>query len=169
MQNHAGTLSLENSSLFGLIDYEDPEDLHYTGVDYDFKVLKFTILFLNSHTERFASQVEVQLNTLFGEDATLQNADHGNNIILTGVYQQHDDTSSYVFVEQDDNVFDMQSFVLDEVDVQQAQFYTVVPDDPAEDRARCTRVLFSMACSAFRRSKASTCSRMAPATHSPVG
>ncbi len=134
---------IENSSLFALIDYEDPANLDYTGVDYDFKVLQFSMLFLNSQIERFSSQIQVQLNKLFAEEATLRFGDFGNNLVLNGVYQQHEGKSSYVFIEQESNVFDMTSFVLDEINIVQVQFFTLVPDDPAADRNNIkTRFVF---------------------------
>jgi hypothetical protein len=134
---------IENSSLFALIDYEDTANLDYTGLDYDFKVLQFSMLFLNSQIERFSSQIQVQLNLLFAEGATLRYGETGNNLVLNGVYQQHEGKSSYVFVEQESNVFDMASFVLEEINILQAQFFTLLPDDPgaAHDTVK-TRFVF---------------------------
>ena len=143
VHEESGTLALENSTLFGLIDYESLQDLDYTGVDYDFKVLQLSILFESSRVQTFTSRVEVQLNTLFGEDATLRYAETGNNIVLNGVYQEHDGAASYVFVQNLENVFDMGSYVLAEVDIERAQFFTLVPDDPAAgDNAVHTRFVF---------------------------
>lgn len=137
-------VALDNSSLFGLIDYESPADLAYTGVDYDFKVLQLSIRFEDSRIASFAARIEVQLNTLFGSRATLRYAEHGNNIVLNGVYQQHGETSSYVFLQPDENIFDMRSPVLREVDITRAQFFTLVPADAAVDRAAVrTRFVFT--------------------------
>jgi hypothetical protein len=144
IQDDVTPLALDNSSVFGLIDYESPTDLAYTGVSYDFKVLQLTIRFEDSRIANFASRIEVQLNTLLGSQATLRYAEHGNNIVLNGVYQQQGATGTYVFLEADDNLFDMKSPVLREVDIKQAEFYTLAPADAAADRAQVrTRFVFT--------------------------
>jgi hypothetical protein len=66
---------------------------------------------------------------LFGEEAILDIPDHGNNLILNGIYQKHDGHNSYVFLEDETNAFAMQSFVLNEVVINHAQFITVIPPD----------------------------------------
>jgi hypothetical protein len=140
VHTESGTLALQNSTLFGLIDYQSYDDINYTGVDYDFKVQRLSVLFENSHIQTFNSLVQVQLNTLFGESSTLRYADNGNNIVLSGVYQRHDDSSSYIFVQNEPNIFDMKSFVLAEIDIQRVQFFTVTDDAPKDSDQDSTSV-----------------------------
>lgn len=130
VQRTANNLSLQDSSLFGLIYYDDSQDLVYNPItksDYLFKVLTLKVLFKNSAIVSFASQIELYINRLFGELAIQQDSEHGNNIILNGVYQKQGDTESYVFSEQGDNVYKMSSQVLYDVEVLKAQFNSVIP------------------------------------------
>jgi hypothetical protein len=126
IQRTNNTLSLEDSSLFGLIYYDDSQDLTYNQTDYQFKVLTLKVLFKNSSIVSFASQIELYINKLFGELAVQQDSEHGNNLILNGVYQKQGDTESYVFSEQGDNVYKMTSKVLDDVEILKAQFNSVI-------------------------------------------
>jgi hypothetical protein len=124
---HDGTdLSVQDSSLFGLIYYDDSTDLTYNQTDYQFKVLTLKVLFKNSAIVSFASQIELYINKFFGELAVQQNSAHGNNLLLNGVYQKQGDTESYVFSEQGSNLYTMTSAVLQNVEILKAQFNTVV-------------------------------------------
>jgi hypothetical protein len=128
VQRTGNNLSLQDSSLFGLIYYDDSQDLTYNNKsDYQFKVLTLKVLFKNSAIVSFASQIELYINRLFGELAIQEDSEHGNNIILNGVYQKQGDTESYVFSEQGDNVYKMSSKVLYDVEVLKAQFNSVIP------------------------------------------
>ncbi|MBI3653170.1 MAG: hypothetical protein HY231_19250 [Acidobacteria bacterium] len=126
IQLASGNLSMQDSSLFGLIYYDDTTDLTYNQTDYQFKVLTLKVLFKNSAIVSFASQIELYINKFFGELAVQQNSAHGNNLLLNGVYQKQGDTESYVFTEQGDNIYAMTSKVLSEVEILKAQFNTVV-------------------------------------------
>ncbi|MEP7341100.1 MAG: hypothetical protein ABI977_25445 [Acidobacteriota bacterium] len=121
------TLTVQNSTLFGLINYNDPTDLSSTTADYQYKVLNLAVLFVNSEINNFSSVIELLVNRLFAEPATLQGSAIGNNLKLTGVYQKHGDSGSYVFQNQDNNVFQITSQVLNQVVINEAQFITVVP------------------------------------------
>ncbi|HEY0068783.1 MAG TPA: hypothetical protein VGE04_02300 [Chloroflexia bacterium] len=121
------TMTPLNSTLFGLISYNDPADLTNEGVDYQFKVQNLSVLFVNSEVSNFASTIEVMINSLFGEPAQLQNSKIGNNIKLNGVYQKHGGSGSYTFSNSGNNVFQVTSQVLDTVVVNYAQFITIVP------------------------------------------
>lgn len=123
-----GVIQPSNSSLFGLILYEDTEDLTYQGDPYDYKVLSLRVLFLNSEIAAFASQVELLVAELFGETSSLQNSTHGDNIILNGIWQKHGTKDSYVFAKEGDDVFKISSHVLDSVVISGAQFVTVIPE-----------------------------------------
>lgn len=124
-------VDIENGTLFGLIHYDDDVDIPFQDTDYAFKVLTLSVVFRNSLIASFASTIEVQINSLFGEASTLYYGDYGNNIVLTGSYQQHGDQGSYVFTQSVENLFQMDSFVLQQVDMLQVNFLTAVPADPA--------------------------------------
>jgi hypothetical protein len=122
-----GSMTPLNSTLFGLISYSDPSELINTGVDYQFKVLNLSVLFVNSEVSNFNSTIEVMINKLFGEPALLQNSTSGNNIHLNGIYQKHGDSGSYTFSNSNSNTFGIASQVLSQVVIDNAQFITVVP------------------------------------------
>lgn len=128
------TLTPQDSSLFGLVFYDDPADLTGTNDPYRFKVNTLKVRFENSAVVSFSSRIELLVNELFADPVTLQGSEHGNNLVLDGVYQRQGTTSSYVFATSGDNVFTATSAALDSVDVVKAQFVTVVPSDQAEQQ-----------------------------------
>jgi hypothetical protein len=123
------TIQVSDSSIFGLIYYEDKQDLVYSSAAYDFKVLSLRVLFANSEIASFSSQIELLVAELFSQRSTLKNSLHGDNIILNGVMQRHGDEESYSFTEQGTNTFAIESKVLDTVVVDKAQFVTLQQDN----------------------------------------
>jgi hypothetical protein len=132
----AGVITPTNSSLFGLIFYESPDSAAGAPPPYAFNVLNLKVRFENSMVKTFASQIELLVDELFGEPATLVDAANEmkplpeNVLLLDGVYQQQGATGGYTFTTPADNLFSMTSAVLDSVDVAIAQFVTVVPPKP---------------------------------------
>lgn len=120
-------LIVHDSSLFGLIDYEDDQNLTDFGTDYQFKVKTLKVLFQNSDIASFSSQIEIMANKFFGEPVTLEGSTTGNNLLLTGTLQKHDGHDSYLFIKQGDDIFKFNSHVLDELEILKAQFITIVP------------------------------------------
>lgn len=127
-------LELGDSSLFGLIYYSNLTEQNDAGTPYRFKVLSLKILFSSSAIQSFSSSVELLVNELFGEKVELLEGPHGNNLILNGVYQTHDGQSSYMFLSQAETVFQVDSAVLDSVNVTKAQFVMAVPSGNTEDK-----------------------------------
>lgn len=128
---------LGETALWGLIDYQDPADLVFReGTEYAFKVLQLTVEFRNSAVTGFSSRIELMVNRLFGARATLRGGEHGNNLVLLGVYQRHDGGGTYSFRETGPSTFDLANSALVGVEVSSAQFLTVVPTDAAADRDR---------------------------------
>ncbi|TND08822.1 MAG: hemagglutinin protein [Bacteroidetes bacterium] len=125
----SGALSLRDTALFGLVYYNDPVDQYNEGEPYAFKVLSLNVLFKNSVITDFFSQVELMMNKVFGETCMMVDTIHGNNLVLNGSYQKHDGHASYVFVQNQRNVYSVTSAVLNQVEVLQAQFVTVIPPD----------------------------------------
>ena len=121
------TLTLGDSSLFGLILYDDPEDLYFNGSMYDFKVLLLKVLFANSTITGFASRIELMTNGYFGDFGDLLASEHNNNLILDGSRQLQGDTPTYVYEQEGSNVFVMRSKVLREVEITKSQFVTLAP------------------------------------------
>ena len=122
---HAGDPKLDDSSVGGLIFYEDPEDLFYNGEDYDYKVLSLRVLFENSAMVDFSSQVELMINKLFDEPALLIDSERGNNVVLNGYFQRSGASASYVFVDQGQHIFQMGQKVLSQIVIDEARMVTV--------------------------------------------
>lgn len=122
-----GSFAVHDSSLFGLIRYSDPGAIVDRDVDYNFKVLNLNVLFENSGVGSFSSQIALLINTLFLEPVSLKNSNGGGTMTLNGVYQQHNDQGSYVFSSQEKTVFQVNSQVLDSVEIDKAAFLTLIP------------------------------------------
>jgi hypothetical protein len=120
IQSDGVTPSIQASSLFGLIDYEDTALPPAAAAGYQFKMLSLNVLFLNSAVARFSSQAALQMNELFGEPAAL--ASTNNCIVLNGVYQSSGANPAYVFTTSAASSFAMTSGVLNNVVISQAQF-----------------------------------------------
>jgi hypothetical protein len=125
-------LSIAPSSMFGLINYQAPSPLQPHLGDYQFQVEQLKVLFLNSAIAGFSSVIDFQINSLFGEPATLE--DFPNNVVkLYGVYQKHvvngQVQESYLFQTAlgQPATFDMTSGVLNAVQLAKGQFITTAP------------------------------------------
>jgi hypothetical protein len=90
-------VSQGHSAIFGLIDYDQQEDIAHIEGEFDFKVLLLQVLFVNSMIANFAGRIELFINRLFGELVTLYNSEHYNNILLNGTYQRQGTSGHYVF------------------------------------------------------------------------
>lgn len=146
------------SSLFGLIDYEDvayqlnlqqggqPDDpVPPQPGDYDFKVLLLKILLENSATKAFSSKVQVSIQQLFSDAVKLNPSEQANNyncIVLNGSYQNHDGTATYVFDQTGDNVFVTATNVLQSINITKIQFNTL--RNQASDAATKVHSRFSL-------------------------
>lgn len=125
-------LSIADSSIFGLINYQAPSPLAPSGADYQYQVEQLKVLFLNSAVASFSSIIDLQVNDLFGESAKL--AGSANNIVqMYGVYQQQvvngQTLDSYVFQTASGEVsnFYLKSNVLNAVQFSKGQFITLRP------------------------------------------
>ena len=116
-----------DSSLFGLISYDDPEHQFAPGEPYAFKVLSLQVRFQNSAIAQFSSRIELMVNRLFDEPANLPNGEAGNNLIFDGVYQKQGEQESYVFLQKGANLFRVTSNVIESVETARGQFLTVIP------------------------------------------
>lgn len=133
-----GTLVFQTTSSFGLIDYQNPIDQYFSSdTAFAFRVLQLTVGFENGVLSSFTSRVELLINRLFGAVTRLFPSEHGNNILLDGVYQSQvrpDGTSegTYVFAMRGENVFQLATGALRNVDLLSTQMVTVKPADPAK-------------------------------------
>ncbi|HWL35345.1 MAG TPA: hypothetical protein VNQ77_04060 [Frankiaceae bacterium] len=136
-----GRIAFERSSMFGLIDYLNPEDQYFDeNIAYAFRVLQLTVGIRNSAVTTFTSRAELLVNRLFGASARLLPTAHGNNVILDGAHQrqrlpdgtEHD---TYVFSMSGDNLFNLDGAVLRSVELLALQLVTAKASDPASGTA----------------------------------
>ncbi len=118
------TSTVMPSSVFALIDYEDPAPL-VSSDDYQFKVNSLKVLIANSNIASFSSQIELLINSLFGEAVTQVNAPD-NNLIFHGYYQQSNGVGCYKFITTSQTAYTVTSSVLYQVGIESANFVTVV-------------------------------------------
>jgi hypothetical protein len=136
-----GTIGFEQSSMFGLIDYQNPEDQYFSeNIPYAFRVLQLTVGIRNSVVTTFTSRAELLVNRLFGAGARLLPTEHGNNVILDGAHQQQtlpDGTThdTYVFSMTGDNTFQLDGVVLQSVELLGMQLVTAKASDPPSGSA----------------------------------
>lgn len=136
-----GTVAFDRSSMFGLIDYVNPEDQYFsTNIPYAFRVLQLTVGIRNSVVTTFTSRAELLVNRLFGAPARLLPTAHGNNVILDGAHQQQrlpDGTThdTYVFSMSGDNLFQVDGLVLQSVELLATQLVTAKAFDPTKSSA----------------------------------
>ncbi|HKP53055.1 MAG TPA: hypothetical protein VJ183_10415 [Chloroflexia bacterium] len=137
---NGGQPQQQQSSLFGLIYYENDAYPPADASGYNFNVLNLKVLFENSSIKSFASQIEVSLDKLFGEPVLQENS-ASNSIVLDGSYQNENGKQSYAFGESGDNIFQFtNSGVLNNVEILKAQFTTSIPSaglkpgDPVQTR-----------------------------------
>jgi hypothetical protein len=121
------TIALDDSSLFGLLLYEDETDLVYSGSAYDFKVLSLKVRFANTTVASFSSQVELLVGQLFNELSTLCESMRGDNVLLNGTLEQ----GAYRFTSFALNHFTIDSQVLDFVEIAHAELVTVLAQSTA--------------------------------------
>lgn len=132
-----GNLIFGRTSMFGLLDYQDTEDQYFeTNIYYAFKVLQLTVGFRNSVMTDFSSKVELLVNRIFGVPVLLYPSEHGNNVILDGVYQRQSDSTgnehgTYVFSMETQNTFSIDAAALRNVVLLSTQLVTTRPADPA--------------------------------------
>ncbi|HEY7543813.1 MAG TPA: hypothetical protein VID27_02975, partial [Blastocatellia bacterium] len=133
-------ISLQNSMMFGLINYQDESPLVSGGQDYLFRVTSLKVLFANSQVSSFSSQIELMINSMFGEAVTLEANASANIVEMFGVFQEQvlpDGTTvdSYLFqtAEGASIVLNMQSKVLNAIVIDKAQFITLTNDSTTSE------------------------------------
>jgi hypothetical protein len=136
-----------NSSLFGLIDYEDPRYAsnlaNGVGPDvpvpvpmngaFDFTVLQLQSLFEHAKLVRFESHIQLSIGVLFAAPVVkLYNSGQAQpfpGIVLNGSYVEQGGRAAYVFEQNDPNVLISPSNVLPAVAFNRVQFNTLGTQD----------------------------------------
>jgi hypothetical protein len=104
-----GTIKPGQTAAFGLIDYQDAQDLAPSStVPFGFKTLRLEIRFANARMAGFSAQCELMVNVLFGAPLAKLDPSRGNNIAMNGSCQRVDGVPSYSFVLEGENLFSAQ-------------------------------------------------------------
>lgn len=123
-------IGISDSSMFGLIDYRGPSTLPGGQLLYQFSVQQLTVLFADSDVASFACIIELQVNQLFSEPATLTGSTD-NIVRLYGSFDKHVSNGtvqeSYSFQTRSGipSEFTMTSQVLNAVELARGQFATI--------------------------------------------
>ncbi len=128
----AGTFTAAQSSLFGLLDYQDNSVPDVSPDGYAFQVSKLRVQFQNSQITAFSSELNLTLDRLFDEATQLLNSQSGRNIVvLKGFTEKHNNATTYAFSFSGANYFALpHSHILNNVDIIKATFTT---DPPGSD------------------------------------
>ena len=125
-------LQPEGSSLFGLIDYSDPEIPIATSSGYNFQVASLTVVFENSKIKDFSAEILLVLEKLFEEPSRL--LDSPRNIIsLIGVAEEHNGKMTYSFGFKGANRFKLSGNAMEEVEIIKTQFVTDPIPNPGDN------------------------------------
>jgi hypothetical protein len=116
--NEQGELTLQDSSLFGVIYYrnESPPDTD-PSVDFAYAVETLTVVFKNSNITQFATKIGLTINNLFGRavelfsEVGLGSPMLPNTLIITGQYQSQDGVGTLTFATESPIVY---KFVVEE-------------------------------------------------------
>ena len=137
-------IKFDVTSSFGLIDYQNPIDQYFSSdIAFAFQVQQLTVGFENGKLSSFTSSAQLMINRLFGADTRLFPSEHGNNIILDGVYQTERNDGggqrdTYVFAMRNAGAFQLALGALTEVGVEQTRLATVRAADPASGNTTVT-------------------------------
>lgn len=120
-----GVPALEQTAAFGLIDYEDKQDLSSDEtIPFGFKTMRLRVRFANAALVDFSAEVELMLNQLLGATLSKNEAARGNNLIIDGSYQRVGGIPTYAFTLIGQNVFNANNTVITQVEVLSVQLIT---------------------------------------------
>ncbi len=148
VDNKAQSISMDGvSSLFGLVDYEDPiyaSNLAAgvdpntpipveTSDDFEFTVLRLQSLFENAKLVDFKSNVQLTVDRLFDSQVT-KGYNNGvpqpaTGVVLDGSYVDQNGEASYVFQQTQTTVFTLDGNTLPAMAFTRVQFNTLGPRD----------------------------------------
>jgi hypothetical protein len=122
-----GAIRLGQTATFGLLHYEDLADLVLdSDVPLAFKTQRLSVRFAGGVIADMTAQVELMINRLFGDQLTMNDPEHGNNVVLSGAYQRQHGVPSYAFTLARRAEFSLSRSVLTSIEVLGAGLQTAV-------------------------------------------
>jgi hypothetical protein len=122
---------MKSSSLFGLIDYQDPAALETSFAEFDFRVGVLRALFHNSVVKSFSAKAALTLRRLFGAPAA--QADGDSLLLLDGMYEKHGDGQAFALTQETPAVFTTADAVLKQVRIAKTHCSTSLPATASAD------------------------------------
>ncbi|HYO16669.1 MAG TPA: hypothetical protein VE685_26010 [Thermoanaerobaculia bacterium] len=133
---------IQGSTLFGLIDYKNPDPDPPTDPSYQFHVPFLRVLFASSAIKTFDCTLRLTVNDLFDE-ATKLAGSSDNTLEFQGRYESHNGRDVYTFVHEQRHQFDLSSSrFLRSVTVTKLQFSTVDSRPEGNKRKVTSRFAF---------------------------
>jgi hypothetical protein len=139
------SVQLGSTSMFGLIDYQDTNDLVFSeNTEFDFKVLTLTILFENSCIKSYSSTIELLICELFGDLVLLDNSEHGNNLILEGTCQTDNGKDFYSFKQTGVNCYKTNNSLLETIEIDSSNYITLKAENQQSQQSSIVTSRFSL-------------------------
>jgi len=137
---HDGVIDLGQTAVFGLIDYNDPDDLvASTTIPFGYKTLAMRVRFENARVVDFSAEAELMVNRLFASWLAKVDRARGNNLILSGSYQRVGGQPSYSFSLLGENVYQTNGAALASIDISDCRMETAAA--PVDGRLTANFVL----------------------------
>ena len=136
---------IQGSTLFGLIDYKNPDPDPATDPSYQFHVPFLRVLFASSAIKTFDCTLRLTVKNLFDEAASLQGPDPRlppDTLEFKGRYESHNGRDVYTFVHEKRYEFKITSPFLKSVTVTKLQFSTVDSRPEGDKRKVTSRFAF---------------------------
>ena len=120
-----GRLAIQQSSIFGVIHYDNPAPSSSSSVDLDYEVETLTVVFSNSAITQFAVQVGLTINRLLGRTTRLtpQTSPSANTLVIAGQYQKQGAIGTVTFATDTPFLFEMPARAGEVRIVQQVQIH----------------------------------------------
>ncbi|HEY1618108.1 MAG TPA: hypothetical protein VGG25_10845 [Streptosporangiaceae bacterium] len=133
-------ITLETTSVFGLIDYRDAAGLvPESNAPFAFRTARLSVRFANARLADFAAEAELSLNRLFGAPLIKQDPVRGNNLVLTGALQRSGGAPSYTFALSGQDSYNVLNGALTGAEITSVRVETLT--SPAPDRVTASFAL----------------------------
>jgi hypothetical protein len=133
-------ITLETTSVFGLIDYRDVAGLvPESSTPFAFRTARLSVRFANARLADFAAEAELSLNRLFGASLIKQDPVRGNNLVLTGALQRSAGAPAYTFALSGQNSYNVQNGALTGAEITSVRVETLT--SPTPDRVTASFAL----------------------------
>lgn len=120
LQSDTGSLVMEQTNIYGLIDYSNNSEIVYdeSMPNYSFVTTKLAVKIVSSVIAEFSSVSEIMIANLYGAACTKLNTNSGNCMILDGRRQNKSGEIEYVFTLRELGVYGLLGSGISEINIQ---------------------------------------------------